>query len=58
MTTPRVTEIPPRMAAVEADPFAQAPAPEHQAHARRLDLVRGLMRGTRNAAPARRTERA
>ncbi len=62
MTTPRVTEIPLRMAAVERDPFVPAPAhlrlTQRQANSRRLELVRRLLRDTRNARPAGRTERA
>jgi hypothetical protein len=60
MTTPRVTEIPARMAAVEPDPFAataQRRLIERQASTRRLELVRGLLRNARNAGPLRRTVR-
>jgi len=53
MTTPRVTEIPIPMAPVEPDPFIGGPPRasvarqrlvEREAHARRTELVRSLMR--------------
>ena len=44
MTTPRVTEIPLRLAAVERDPFADAPIGWRNPLERQTDLVRAVMR--------------
>jgi hypothetical protein len=71
MPTPRVTEIPLRLAPVEHDPFVDVPSRAsvvarrpraREERERRMEVVRGLMRaraaGIRNGWPAGPTERA
>lgn len=62
MTTPRVTEIPIALAAVEPDPFAevtpraavaQRRLDDRDVRARQLELVRRIMRGRGGASRRR-----
>ena len=55
MTTPRVTENPLRLAAIERDPFADAPPGWRNPLERQTDLVREIMRP---GAKGRRAARA
>ena len=61
MTTPRVTELPLRLAPVERDPFADALPGSGATLQRRAALVREVMRTraeqTRPRGPARRSGR-
>jgi hypothetical protein len=57
MTTPRVTENPLRLAAVERDPFADAPQGWRNPLERQTDLVREIMRAGPKRRRAARTPR-
>jgi hypothetical protein len=58
MITPRVTEIPLRLAPVERDPFVDAPSRVARRPPSRREARERRMESVRNGWPAARTQRA